>query len=154
MLAIADNNGNIVAPFSVNSVNVSDMTLFDRSFTYLLEMADDLHWNLLKSFITLDAGFYSDFNHNIIRWAGMIPVVRPNPRGIKNPKKLEQIWNDFFPVEHIYKERYRIERCFAWEDTYRKLAVRYEKRQDTFMGFRYLGYSMINFRWLFGKKRN
>ena len=142
----------MLAPFAVNPVNVSDTVLFDRSFTNLLEIADDLHWNLRKSFMTLDAGFYSDFNRGIIRYAGMIPVVRPNPRGIKNPEKLEQIWSDFHPVAHIYKERYRIERCFAWEDTYRKLAVRYEKRQDTFMGFRYLGYSMINFRSVLGKR--
>ncbi len=141
----------MLAPFAVNPVNVSDMVLFDRSFTNLLELADDLHWNLRKSFMTLDAGFYSDFNHNIIRYAGMIPVIKPNPGARKDPAKIEKIWNDFHPVRHIYKERYRIERCFAWEDTYRKLAVRYEKRQDTFMGFRYLGYSMINFRSVFGK---
>lgn len=151
MLCIADNNGNIIAPFAVNSVNVSDMVLFDRSFTNLLELADDLHWNLRKSFITLDAGFYSDFNRTIIRYAGMIPVIRPNPGSTKNPEKLEIMWSNFSPVAHIYKERYRIERCFAWEDTYRKLAVRYEKLQCTFMGFRYLGYSMINFRSVFGK---
>jgi hypothetical protein len=142
----------VLAPFAVNPVNVSDTVLFDRSFTSLLEIADELHWNLRKSFMTLDAGFYSDFNRGIIRYAGMIPVVRPNPRGIKNPEKLKQIWDDFQPVAHIYKERYRIERCFAWEDTYRKLAVRYEKQQDTFMGFRYLGYSMINLRSVLGKK--
>jgi len=129
------------------------MVLFDRSFTNLLETASFSGWDLNQSFITLDAGFHSDFNHSIIRWAGMIPVIRPNPRGIKNFEKLERIWNDFSPVAHIYKERYRIERCFAWEDTYRKLAVRYEKLQSTFMGFRYLGYSMINFRSVFGKKR-
>lgn len=141
----------MLAPFAVNPVNVSDTVLFDRSFTNLLEIADELHWNLKKSFITLDAGFYSDFNRGIIRYAGMVPVIRPNPGRTKDPQKLEMMWNNFLPVEHIYKERYRIERCFAWEDTYRKLAVRYEKRQDTFMGFRYLGYSMINFRSLFGR---
>jgi len=132
-------------------VNVSDTVLFDKSFTSLQELAYDLHWNLRKSFITLDAGFYSDFNRRIIRYAGMIPVIRPNPGRTKDPVKLEKMWNDFYPIKHIYKERYRIERCFAWEDTYRKLAVRYEKLQCTFMGFRYLGYSMINLRSVLGK---
>lgn len=151
MLTIVDNRGNIVAPFVVNSVNVSDMVLFDRSFTNLLELADDLHWNLRKSCITLDAGFYSDFNRTIIRYAGMVPVIRPNPGARKDPVKLEKIWNDFSPVAHIYKERYKIERCNAWEDTYRKMVIRYEKLQCTFMGFRYLAYSMINFRNVFDK---
>ena len=140
-----------MAPFAVNPVNVSDMVLFDRSFTNLLDLADDLNWNLRKSFLTLDAGFYSDFNHGIIRYAGIIPVIRPNPGARKDPAKLEKIWNDFSPVAHIYKERYRIERCFAWEDTYRKLVIRYEKLQCTFSGFRYLAFSLINFRNVFDK---
>jgi len=146
-----DNRGNIVAPFAASPVNVSDMVLFDRSFTNLLELATDLNWNLKKSFITLDTGFYSDFNRSIIRYAGMIPVIRPNPGARKNPAKLEKIWNEFSPVAHIYKERYRIERCNAWEDTYRKMVIRYEKLQCTFMGFRYLAYSLINFRNIFSK---
>ena len=39
-LTIADNRGNIVAPFAVNSINVSDMALFDWSFAKLLELAE------------------------------------------------------------------------------------------------------------------
>lgn len=127
------------------------MVLFDRSFTNLLELASDLNWNLRKSFITLDAGFYSDFNRGIIRYAGMIPVIRPNPGRTKDQEKLDRMRGDFQPVLHIYKERYKIERCNAWEDTYRKMVIRYEKLQCTFMGFRYLAYSMINFRNIFNK---
>ena len=78
-------------------------------------------------------------------------MIKPNPIGIKNREKIQKILEEFNALESIYKERYKIERCFAWEDTYRKLAVRYEKLQSTFMGFRYLSYSMINFRWVFGK---
>ncbi|MFA5776832.1 MAG: hypothetical protein WC906_00065 [Parcubacteria group bacterium] len=57
----------MIAPFAVNPVNVSDMVLFDRSFTNLLETAFFLGWDLNQSFITLDSGFYSEFNHSIIR---------------------------------------------------------------------------------------
>jgi transposase len=56
----------------------------------------------------------------------------------------------FEEVQEIYQERYKIERCFAWEDSYRKLVIRYETLQCTFMGFRYLAYSMVNLRKLFG----
>ena len=78
---------------------------------------------------------------------------QPNLRGLKDREKINKILDEFETVDEIYKERYKIERCFAWEDTYRKLVTRYEKRQDTFMGFRYLAYSMINFRWVLGKIR-
>ena len=40
----------------------------------------------------------------------------------------------------------------GWEDIYRKLVIRYERLQCTHLGFKYLAYSMINLRWLIGKK--
>lgn len=60
--------------------------------------------------------------------------------------------DEFEEIKDICKERHKAERCFAREDVYRKLAIRYEKLQRAFMGFRYIAYSMINFRWFFGKK--
>ncbi len=152
MLAIADNKGNIIAPMVVTSVNVHDSVLFDYSFTKLLEIAQDLNLNIDKSIVTLDSGFDSIFNKTIILSAGLIPIIKPNIRGLKNREKIYQLLDEFESLKNIYKERYKIERCFAWEDTYRKLVIRYEKLQCTFMGFRYLAYSMINFRWFFGKE--
>lgn len=152
MLSIADNNGNIIAPMVVTSVNVHDSVLFDYSFTKLLNLAQDLNLNIDKSFITLDSGFDSLFNKSIILSAELIPVIKPNIRGLKNREKIYRILDEFESLKYIYKERYKIERCFAWEDTYRRLVIRYERLQATFMGFRYLAYSMINFRWFFGKK--
>jgi hypothetical protein len=112
----------------IKPVNIHDTKLFDESFTNLLETADLLNLDIDESY----------FKFNL--------------RGLKDREKIERIFYDFETIEFIYKERYKIERCFAWEDTYRKLVIRYERLQSTFMGFRYLAYSMINFRWFFGKK--
>jgi hypothetical protein len=114
-------------------------------FAFLLDM------DLQETYFTLDSGFDNAATRNEIRLRGLIPVIKPNLRGLKSQKKINKILDEFETVEHIYKERYRIERCFAWEDAYRKLVTRYEKLQCTFMGFRYVAYSMINFRELFGK---
>lgn len=133
-------------------VNIHDTKLFDESFRNLLEIADLLNWNLCGSHITLDPGFDGEDNKFIIRGAGMIPVIKPNLRGLKDREKIYGILDEFEEIKDIYKERHKMERCFAWEDVYRKLVIRYEKLQCTFMGFRYLAYSMINFRWFFGKK--
>jgi len=84
-----------------------------------------------------------------MEWYHLIPVIKPNPRGIKDHTKLEQLYQDF--DETIYKERYKLERTFAWQDTYRKLVIRYEKLQATHLGFKYLAYSMINFRSFFNQ---
>jgi predicted acetyltransferase len=150
VLAIADNRGNIIAPMVARPVNVHDSKLFYESFTNLVEIADLLELEIKNSYLTLDSGFDNAETKSEIIFRELIPVIKHNPRN-RGREKIHKMLEEFELVKHIYKERHNIERCFAWEDTYRKLAVRYEKRQDTFMGFRYLAYSMINFRWLFGK---
>jgi len=91
-------------------------------------------------------------NKWLIDYHGLIPVIKPNRRWIKDQKLLNAVLDQFEKVEHIYKKRHAIERTFAWQDTYRKLVIRYEKLQCTFLGFRYLAYSMINLRGFFNEK--
>ena len=98
-------------------------------------MADEYCLDLTNSYLTLDSGFSSQYNKYIITQAGMIPVIKPNLGPLKNQEKINKILDEFELVKHIYKERYKIEKNFAWEDKYRKLVIRYEKLQCTFMGF-------------------
>lgn len=114
---------------------------------------DRLGISLVGSHITLDSGFDTEKNREQILCENLIPVIKPNMRGLKNREKIEMKLALFGEVRGIYQERYKIERCFAWEDSYRKLVIRYETLQCTFMGFRYLAYSMMNLRNVFGKKR-
>jgi hypothetical protein len=151
VLAIADNLGNIIAPITVASVNKHDTKLFPTSLSKLEEFAYYQELDIEKSFLTLDPGFDSKENHTLILQANIIPVIKPNLRGLQDQTKRYERLDDFLIVKCIYKERYKIERCFAWEDKYRKVVIRYERLQSTFMGFRHLAYSMINFRWKFGK---
>lgn len=114
-----------------------------------MEIAALRSWDLKNSFLTLDAGFDSEANKSLIRWHGLIPVIKPNPRRIKDPDLLDKMHLDF--RSDVYKERFKIERTFAWQDTYRKLVTRYEKLECTHNGFKYLAYSMINLRMFFGE---
>ena len=134
----------------VRSVNVNDTVLLPESFAKLMDTADILGLNLAGSYLTLDAGFDSLANKTLIAWNELIPVIKPNVRGTKDEDKKELMFADF--NEEIYRERVAIERCFAWQDTYRKLVIRYEKLQATHLGFKHLPYSLINFRSIFGRK--
>ncbi len=134
----------------VRSVNVNDTVLLPESFEKLLNTADLFGFNLVGSYLTLDAGFDSQANKTMIVWNELIPVIKPNVRGTKDEEKKESMFVDF--NEAVYRERINIERCFAWQDTYRKLVIRYEKLQATHLGFKYLAYSMINCRSIFEKK--
>lgn len=128
------------------------MGLFDQSFYRLLEIAEFTNLDIKGSFLTLDSGFDSERNKSIIEDAGLIPIIKPNRRGTKNEDKLHVLFEKEDGQAEIYKQRYKIERVFAWEDTYRKTVIRYEKLQATHMGFKYLAYSMINLRWFLKRK--
>jgi transposase len=49
----------------------------------------------------------------------------------------------------LYRLRYKVERTFGWQDTYRKLVVSYDRLPEIRKGGRLLAYSMINFRMIF-----
>jgi len=109
-----------------------------------LEIADLFQINLVDSYLTLDSGFDSLANKELIEYHGLKPIIKPNHRGTKNEEIIEKRNNEF--NELIYKQRYKVERVFAWQDTYRKLVTRYEKLECTHLGFKYLAYSLINLR--------
>ena len=135
----------------VRPVNNHDTTLFPDSIDQLTDFASLIGLDLAGSYLTLDSGFYSDYNHWLIRSHGMIPVIKPNRGATKDDKKIEAMYADF--NERIYKQRFKIERVFAWQDTYRKLAVSYERLEATRLGFKYLGYSLMNLRVFIGNTK-
>jgi transposase len=100
--------------------------------------------NMDGSALTLDSGFDSNDNKIRIKSQKLTPVICPNRRNTKNPIKLAQKFRWF--KKKIYKERYKIERTFAWQDTYRRIVVSYDRLKKTRTGFRNLAYAMINFR--------
>jgi hypothetical protein len=109
-----------------------------------METADLIGFNLYGSLFTLDSGFDSEDNKMIISWHNLKPVIKPNRRGTKDEEKLTEMFEGF--DEETYKQRFKIERVFAWQDTYRKLVIRYEKLECTHNGFKHLAYSMMNLR--------
>ena len=150
-MSICDNRGNVVAPLVARPVNHHDNILFNASFFGLMDTADLLELDVIDSYLTLDSGFDSEANRVTVRGQGLIPVIHPNLRGTKDQRKIDAAWEAFEPYRGVYKERYKIERLFAWEDVYRRMVIRYERLQATHMGFKYLAYSMINLRWFMGK---
>lgn len=145
-MTICDNNGNIIAPLVTQPVNCHDTHLFKDSLDNLIEISSYLNLDIEGSFLTLDSGFNSAANKKYIFSYNLFPIIKPNLRGLKDRKKINKILDEFESLKFFYQERYKIERCFAWEDKYRKLVIRYETLPETFLGFRYLAFTMINFR--------
>ena len=146
-MTITDNKGFIIAPISVRPVNEHDTTILPEALTQLIEFSNRIDLELDSSALTLDSGFDSKVNKKSIKEQGLIPVIYPNKRNTKEPIAIARMFRWF--KKDIYKERYKVERTFGWQDTYRKLTVSYDKLKETRLGFRYLAYSMINFRLTF-----
>lgn len=132
-------------------MNTHDATLFPEALKQLIETAERVSLSLNGVPLTLDAGFDAVENDQLIKDAGMLPVIKPNFRNTKDKRILTRRTRAFKKIEMIYKLRHTVERGFAWEDKYRKLVIRYERLEATFNGFRYLAATMVNYRATFGK---
>lgn len=139
-------------PCVTASVNTNDSVLFPDSLKKLTDTASRLGWSLAGIPLTLDPGFDSVVNAELICDAQMVSVIKPNFRNTKDKNLIAQRTRAFKKHEATYRLRHAIERSFAWEDKYRKLVIRYERLEATFKGFRYLAASLINFRSVFGEK--
>lgn len=133
-------------------VNINDCPLLPPTLENLMMTADRVGLDLFGSFLTLDAGFYSNDNQRRIEAAHLVPVIKPNHRNTNDPKIIAEREERFRELEPIYRLRRVVELQFAWEDTYRKLVIRYEKKQVIARGWRLLAASMVNFRECFGRE--
>jgi hypothetical protein len=76
--------------------------------------------------LNLDGGFDSARNWQMIFNAGLMPNIKDNPRNRKAPKRgRKRLFN-----AAIHALRLRVERTFAWEDTFKRLLLRFERLQQ------------------------
>jgi transposase len=134
----------VLGPLTVRPVNQQDMVILPDSLAKLVFFAISIDLNLVGSSITLDSGFDSQTNKELIRKQKMKPVISPNRRNAKKPIVIARMYR-WFDKEQ-YKERYKVERTYGWQDTYRRLAISYDRLEEIRLGFRNLAYAMINFR--------
>ena len=143
-MTITDNHGFIIGPITIKPVNAHDTTILPEAFSGIIAFSKRIGMDLSGAALTLDSAFDSKANHQLIREHGLSPVIYPNRRNAKEPIVIARKFRWF--NKEIYKDRYKVERTFGWQDTYRKLALSYDKLEETRLGFRHLAYSMINLR--------
>ena len=143
-MTLIDNQGFVIGPITVKPVNEHGTTILPDVFANLITFSSRIGMDLSGSALTLDAGFDSKANHKLIKEHGLLPVIYPNRRNAKEPIAIDRPFRWF--NKEIYRDRYKVERTFGWQDTYRRLVLSYDKLKETRLGFRNLAYSMINFR--------
>ena len=139
-----ENHGFVVGPLSVKPVNQQDTVILPETLTALVDFTHQIGIDLTGSALTLDAGFDSQVNKELIKAHGMKPVIYPNRRHTQTPIVMARMFRWFDRA--LYRLRYKVERTFAWQDTFRKLVISYDRIPEIRKGGRLLAYSMINFR--------
>lgn len=143
VVAFCDRNCNVLAPFITAAGNKNESPLFREALPRLTFLAKTVGLDLCGSVISLDGAYDCRANRKAIFNRGMVPNINENPRNRKTAKRGRK--RLFDPV--IFKERFcTIERVFAWEDKFRRLLLRFERRSEVHYAFKTLAYTLINLR--------
>ena len=127
-ITLVDNNGFVIAPLEVRAVNVTDIQILPDAIAEMVKFTNRVGINTQHSKLTLDSGFDSKTNKNLIQENQMKPVIYPNRRNTKKPIAIARLFRWFDRA--TYQLRYIVERTFAWSDVYRKLAVSYDRLEQ------------------------
>jgi transposase len=118
------------------------MVLLPQGRQALKQVAKPVGGDLTGAYLNLEGGCASARNRKGIFHASMIPNITENPRNRKPPQRGR---NRFFNAA-IHALRMRVERTLAWEDTCKRLLLRFERRQQRHYGMKLLAYTLINLR--------
>ena len=143
VVAIVDSNVNVLAPYTRAAANKNESPLFAPALINLKDIIKKINATLDNVFMSLDGAYDSARNRKMIFNSGMIPNIPINKR---NRKKTKRGRKRFFN-KNLFQERFwTIERLFAWEDKFKRLLLRFERKSQNHFGLKLIAYSMINLR--------
>lgn len=144
VLPLTDKNGYILASTSIIAGNHNDAfnlkPHLQAAFKELKQRGLDIagaYFNADSAFDTKEAR-KTCFNH------GVIPNLAENKRNRKRAKPGPKRLFD----EQVYKHRFSSERTFAWVDKFKRLLIRFERKDVYFFGLHCIAFAMINLRHL------
>lgn len=143
IVTLQDNQGNVLAPMTIATVNQSDMVQLPDALKDLKTTCRRCGINIPpKTPLNLDAGFDSRKNRKIVWNAGLKPNIKENPRNRKTVKRGRKRFFD----QDLYAHRFKCERTFAWQDKFKRIIFQHEWYRHLALGFNLLAFALINFR--------
>lgn len=107
--------------------------------------AKRLGLSIKGAFFNADAAFDVQAARKVCFNHGLIPNIPENTRNRKKTKPgPKRLFN-----KDAYKHRFVAERCFAWQDKFRHLLIRFDRKDPHFLGASFIAFAMINLRHTF-----
>jgi len=143
IVAITDRKGNVVSPFVTAPGNRNETVLLKDTLLHLKRVAKFIDLDLRGTVMSLDSGYDSVANRKLIFNRGMIPNIKEIERYRLSAKRgRKRIYNS-----DIFEERFEtVERTFAWEDKFKRLLIRFERKSINHFGLKLIAYTLINLR--------
>lgn len=142
-IAIVDRHVNVIAPYVQAPGNRNETVLLEPAIAGLKKITRQFELSIIGSTMSLDGVYDSAKNRKLIFNAGMTPNIPENKR---NRKKSKRGRKRFFDPA-IFKERFKtVERLFAWEDKFKRLLLRFERKSKNHFGMKLIAFTMINLR--------
>ena len=122
-MALADGNG-LPLSVSIESGARHDCALVDQTL-------DEAFVDHLPEKLIADRAFDSRQLERSLADERGVQLIAPVRRGNRSRKQDGRTFRR-------YKRRWKVERLFAWLKRYRRIAVRYERKAQNFLGFLFL----------------
>lgn len=141
-MVICDNQYHILAISDCISGNHNDSFELVQNIGLLIETLKKADINYHNSHLNADTGFDTkEFIETIEQKHQMIANI---PKNKRNSSKIKQEYR--YLSEYIYGFRKKIETIFAWMDTYKRILIRFEYKEQNFKGWLFLAATLINLR--------
>jgi transposase len=144
---LTDKNGYIFATTDVIAGNHNDVYHVTKTLHKLFSDMKRCMLSYKGAFFNADKAFDTRIARKMLWNRGVIPNIAENTRNRTSTKRgRKRHFN-----EHVHKDRFAIERTFAWIDKFRTLLTRFERKDVYWLGFHYLAFTLINLRNLLAK---
>jgi transposase len=142
ILPLTDACGYIVGTTEIIAGNHNDAFNLKAHLQTVFHQIKQLGLSLQGTYFNADSAFDTKDARKVCFNHGLIPNIAENKR---NRKKTKPGRRRLFRKD-VYKDRFTNERSFAWVDKFKRLVLRYERKDVYFFGLHCIAFAMINLR--------
>lgn len=145
ILPVVDKQGHILISTDIVAGNHNDSYELKDNLPQLFKDLKTLELDFQDNYFNADAASDSKDSRKTCFNHGVIPNILENSRNRQTPKRgRKRLFNN----EDIYKNRFCVERTFAWVDKFKRLLIRFERKDIYFYGLHCIAFALINLRHL------
>jgi transposase len=142
ILPVTEEVGNIIATTQIIAGNHHGSFELKERLKEIFKYLKSQSLDIKGAYFNADSAFDTKEARKVCWNYGVIPNIDENQRNLRRVKRgRKRHFN-----KEVYNNRFCIERSFAWVDKFKRLLIRFERKDIYFLGFHFIAFTMINFR--------